>query len=135
MGTRRVMVVDDEQSFTEMIRLSLEQLGDYTVREVNDATQAVSTAREFEPELILLDVMMPDMDGGDVAAAFGQDPQFAAIPIIYMTSLVSQEEAPLGGLISSKHRFLPKPTSIVELLETIEGQFGGDGALPPSGAA
>jgi CheY-like chemotaxis protein len=123
------MVIDDEQPFTEMIKMSLEQLGDYTVREVNDATGAVQAARDFVPELILLDVMMPDMDGGDVAAELAKDRALANIPIIYMTALVSQEEAPLGGLINSKHRFLPKPTSIVELLETIQTELGnGNGS-------
>jgi CheY-like chemotaxis protein len=124
MSTKRVMVVDDERAFTEMIRMSLEQLGDYAVLEVNDATEAVSAARDFRPELILLDVMMPEMDGGDVAAGIGKDPDLAHVPVIYMTALVSPEEAPLGGLINSKHRFLPKPTSIVELLETIQTELG-----------
>jgi CheY-like chemotaxis protein len=120
MRKRRVMVVDDEPGFTEMVRLSLEQLGEYMVCEVNDPTAAVAAARKFMPELVLLDVMMPEMDGGDVAAALCRNPEMAQVPIIYLTALVSQEEAPEAGMRASKHRFLPKPTSMVDLMGTIE---------------
>jgi CheY-like chemotaxis protein len=117
---KRVMVVDDERGFTEMVRMSLESLGNYAVCEVNDARKAVSTARSFQPELILLDVMMPEMDGGDVASALGRDAELADVPLIYLTALVSKEEAPAAGMRSAKHRFLPKPTSMADLMETIE---------------
>ena len=117
---KRVMVVDDERGFTEMVRMSLESLGEYSVCEVNDARKAVSTARSFQPELILLDVMMPEMDGGDVASALARDAELAEVPLIYLTALVSKEEAPAAGMRTPKHRFLPKPTSMVHLMETIE---------------
>jgi CheY-like chemotaxis protein len=120
MRKRRVMVIDDEPGFTEMVRLSLEQLGEYMVCEVNDPTKALAAARKFMPELILLDVMMPQMDGGDVAAWFGRDAELAGVPVIYLTALVSKEEAPEAGMRSTKHRFLPKPTSMVDLMGTIE---------------
>ena len=120
MRKRRVMVIDDEPGFTEMVRLSLEQLGEYMVCEVNDPTKAMAAARKFMPELILLDVMMPQMDGGDVAAWFGRDAELAGVPLIYLTALVSTEEAPEAGMRSTKHRFLPKPTSMVDLMGTIE---------------
>ncbi len=74
---KRVMVVDDERGFTEMVPMSLESLGNYSVCEVNDARRAVSTAQDFQPELgILLDVMMPEMDGGDVASAWRGTPSW-----------------------------------------------------------
>jgi two-component system phosphate regulon response regulator PhoB len=117
---KRVMVVDDEQGFTEMVRMSLEQMGNYSVCEVNDPRKAVSAARTFMPELILLDVMMPEMDGGDVASALGGDAELADVPLIYLTALVSKEEAPAAGMRNPRHRFLPKPTSMVELMETID---------------
>src|SRR4051812_5997949 len=63
---RRILIVDDEPDFTFMMGLTLEQTGQFEVRQENDAFQALATAREFLPDLILLDVMMPDMDGGDV---------------------------------------------------------------------
>jgi CheY-like chemotaxis protein len=121
---KRVMVVDDEVGFTEMVRMSLESLGNYSVCEVNDPRRAVSMARSFQPELILLDVMMPEMDGGDVASALGRDHELAEVPLIYLTALVSKEEAPAAGMRNPKHRFLPKPTSMVELMGTIEAEMG-----------
>jgi CheY-like chemotaxis protein len=131
--TRRIMVVDDEQPVTEMIRMSLEELGDYDVREVNDARDAVAVAREFRPDLILMDVMMPDLDGGDVAAELGKDPDLVRVPVVYMTALVGPEEAPVGGLVSGHHRFLPKPASIAELLDTLDEVLGGGTGASPAG--
>ena len=92
MGPKRILIVDDEQPFTEMLKLNLEQVGKYVACEENDARRALATARQFGPDLILLDVMMPEMDGGDVAAMLATDAEIREVPIIFLTALVSQEE-------------------------------------------
>jgi two-component system OmpR family response regulator len=122
MDTRkkRILVVDDEEGITFMVKMSLEQTLDYEVMEENDPGHALATAREFKPDLILLDVMMPGMDGGDVAAQFKSDPTMRGIPIVYLTAIVSGEEVPVGGIIRGGHRFIPKPVSIAELISCIE---------------
>ena len=73
MEKKRILIIDDEASFTRMVKLNLEKTGAFEVREENLALEAVATARAFKPDLILLDVIMPTMDGGDVAAQIQKD--------------------------------------------------------------
>jgi CheY-like chemotaxis protein len=121
MHDKRILLIDDDPGVTEMLKLNLEQIGKYSVCAENDPRQALAAAREFRPDLILLDVMMPGMDGGDVASRLATDSQIREIPIIFLTALISQEEAPSGGLLNRQHRMLPKATPIDELIEQIEG--------------
>ena len=120
MDKKRILVVDDEVGFTRMVRLNLEQPGVYDVREVNEGKMALVAAREFKPDLILLDVVMPDMDGGDVAAAFQMDPLLRNVPVIFVTAVVRKREAGTAGMVSGGALFLAKPVDAAELIEAIE---------------
>jgi CheY-like chemotaxis protein len=120
MEKRRILIIDDEPSFTRMVRLNLEKTGMYEVREENRATGAVNTARDFKPDLILLDVIMPTMDGGDVAAQIQNDRHLKGTPIIFLTATVSQKEAgPAGMLNSGGCLFLAKPVTLEALVKVI----------------
>ena len=121
MHNKRILLIDDDASVTEMLKLNLEQVGKYSVSVENDPAAALGAARDFRPDLILLDVMMPGMDGGDVAAVLASDSGIRETPIIFLTALVSQEESPSGGLLNRQHRMLPKGMPIDELIEQIEG--------------
>ena len=120
MDKKRILVVDDEVGFTRMVRLNLEQTGVYDVREVNEGKMALVAAREFKPDLILLDVVMPDMDPGDVAAAFQMDPLLRNVPVIFVTAVVRKREAGTAGMVSGGALFLAKPVDAAELIEAIE---------------
>src|ERR1035438_4062424 len=76
---KRILVVDDEPALTRMIKLTLEQTEQYEVRTENLGRKAIEAAREFKPELILLDVLMPDMLGSEIAAQLEQDPELSAV--------------------------------------------------------
>jgi CheY-like chemotaxis protein len=123
MDKKRILVVDDETGFTRMVRLNLEQTGVYEVREVNEGKAALTVAREFKPDLILLDVVMPDMDGGDVAAAFQLDPFLKKVPVIFVTAVVRKREAGTAGMVSGGALFLAKPVDAAELVEAIEAHL------------
>ena len=71
---KRILVVDDEPSITRLLKLNLEQTNEYVVRAENDARAAIAAAEEFKPHLILLDVMMPGLDGGELASRFEANP-------------------------------------------------------------
>ncbi len=119
----RILVIDDEPSVTRSIKLNLEALGSYEVRPETQAGEAVRSAREFRPDLILLDVMMPEMDGGEVAAQLQEDPLLKDTPIVLLTALVSNEEtkkreARIGGL-----NYLAKPVELAELTRVIEAHL------------
>lgn len=115
----RILIIDDEPSFTRMVKLNLEKAGRYEVREENRALHAVAAAREFKPDLILLDVIMPAMDGGDVAAKIKNDSHLRGIPILFLTATVSVREAGKDGLNAGGDLFLAKPISVDALIDVI----------------
>jgi CheY-like chemotaxis protein len=120
MTNKRILVVDDEPSVTRNMKLNLESGGGYEVMGENIATNALSTARMFKPDLILLDVMMPGMDGGAVAARLRADPLFRNTPVIFLTAIVSNEETDGHEMLSGDETFLAKPVDIGELKRTLE---------------
>ena len=86
---KRILVVDDQPRNTRLMKLYLEQTNDYVVREENNANAALATAEEFQPHLILLDVMMPDLDGGELAISFRANPKLKAVPIVFLTAAIT----------------------------------------------
>ena len=116
---KRVLIVDDESGFTRLLKLTLERTGKYTVREQNDATHALETAREFRPDLALLDIMMPKMDGGDVARQIKADPSLKQTRIVFLTAIVSQKEGTGTNMIGG-FPFMAKPVSLDALVKCIE---------------
>src|SRR6201996_5745309 len=106
MNKKRLLIVDDESGFTRLLKLTLEKTGNFTVREENDGTRAWLVAREFRPDIVFLDIVMPKIDGGDVAQQIRSDPLLANVPIVFLTAIVSPKETrnEIGGF-----PFLGKP--------------------------
>src|SRR3954451_4327946 len=119
MEKRRILIIDDEASFTRMVKLNLEKTGAFEVREENKATYALAAAREFKPDAILLDVIMPTMDGGDVASQIRNDRHLKGTPIVFLTATVSQREAGEAVLNSGGDLFLAKPVSLEHLINCL----------------
>ena len=117
---KRILVIDDEPDFTYMLKLSLESMGYYRVGVENEATRALRAAREFAPDLIVLDIMMPGLDGSEVAARIRTDPDLRDVPVLFMTALVSHREARGGSCSSGGQTFLPKTLGTGKLIECIE---------------
>lgn len=117
MNPKKVLIVDDESGFTRLLKLTLQKTGNFEVKEVNDGTQAWLTAREFQPDIIFLDVVMPAIDGGDVAQQIRADPSLAHVPIIFLTAIVSSKE---GGHEIGGFPFLAKPVSLETIVRCIE---------------
>ena len=117
--TRRILIVDDDEDYSQMQALHLDRNGSYTTRQINDPTQAFAAACDFIPDLILLDVNMPALDGGGVMNQLRADDRTKSIPVIFLTVLIDHTDAPFGGLHSGGHLFLPKPTNWLELHECI----------------
>ncbi|MBI4598227.1 MAG: response regulator [Candidatus Omnitrophica bacterium] len=123
MGKERILIIDDEPSFTRLLRLNLEQAGRYEVREVNEGARALAEAEAFHPDLILLDIIMPDADGAAIGAQLREHATLNAIPIVFLTAVVSKEEArDTGGYIGGNF-FLAKPVSMEELLSSVEAKL------------
>ena len=122
--TKKILVVDDEVVLTKMVKLNLERTGNYTVMTVNKGSEALAAAREFKPDLIFMDVMMPDMSGDEAIAEIREDPQLASIPYVFMTAIVTKAETEDMGHNIGGNEFLAKPVKTEELIETIERILG-----------
>ena len=120
---KRILIVDDEPPTTRLIRLNLEQTGRYEVREENDSVRVIAVAQEFQPDLILLDVVMPNLDGGDVVARLKTDPRLKHVPVVFLTATVRKSEVDTHGGIIGGFPFLAKPATAKELVECIERQL------------
>jgi len=115
----RILIVDNDSKFARSARLFLDQSGKYVACTVIDPQRALETARSFKPDLVLVDLIMPQEDGPGVAAQFEVDWALHAVPIVFLTSLITAEEAKDGRRVYG-HRILPKPTSRSELFKLIE---------------
>jgi CheY-like chemotaxis protein len=124
MSKKKILVVDDEASLTRMLRRNLEATGKYEVKEENSGVQAYDSAKQFQPDMILLDVMMPDMDGGAVAAQIQDDENLKHIPIVFLTAIVQKEEAEDTGSNIGGRTFLAKPVKLDDLITCIEKELG-----------
>jgi len=122
---KRILVVDDEAQNTRLLKLYLERTNDYVVREENDASAALTAAEEFAPDLIMLDVMMPDIDGGELAARFQTSTKLKTVPIVFLTAAVTKEEVKAGGGLVGGATFLAKPVVLLEVLACLKQHLAG----------
>jgi CheY-like chemotaxis protein len=117
---KKVLIIDDEAAFTNIVKLTLEGKGTYEVCVENDPRQAIATTRKFWPDIIILDVVMPELDGGEVQTQFRADPILKHIPIIFLTAIVRQKEVDEHkGMIGGSF-YLAKPVSADDLIRAIE---------------
>ncbi|HEY3901746.1 MAG TPA: response regulator [Chthoniobacter sp.] len=116
MKPSKILIVDDDSKLSSLIALILRRAGGYEVREENRSFAALATAREYLPDLVLLDVDMPGKDGGAVAHELAGDSLLSAVPIIFITSLIAAGEAGTrNGAV-----YLAKPVEPKRLIETVQ---------------
>ncbi|MCB1232715.1 MAG: response regulator [Verrucomicrobiae bacterium] len=124
MKKKRILIIDDDIPLTQAMKINLEETGDYEVAVENNALNAIDTARSFRPDLVLLDIVMPDLDGGDVSARFRSDPLLNQVPILIVTALVSNEETGPDAVVSSGDGLMvAKPIQFEKLLRIMEEQL------------
>ena len=117
---KRILLVDDEAMITRTLKLYLEGTGNYEVRCQNQGREAVATARSFKPHLIMLDIVMPDIDGAEVAEKLQEDPTLKSIPIIFLTALVRPGEVAASGSEIGGFPFIAKPLDPDKIIAAIE---------------
>ena len=115
----RILIIDNNRDFTYSSKLALERTGRYSVWEENEPARAHQTAQRVQPDLILLDIAIPEIDGGEMAARIESDPILHRTPVVFLTALVTRAEA-RSGLEIQGQAFLAKPISIPELVAGIE---------------
>ncbi|MBI3882398.1 MAG: response regulator [Verrucomicrobia bacterium] len=119
MTTRKILIVDDNLALSQMLKQQLEASGGFAVQVENRSTAALDAVRKFRPDLVVMDVMMPEVDGGQIVSAMREDRQLAKIPVVFLTGTVRKEEVErrrgtIGGM-----PFLAKPVRLEEILSWI----------------
>ncbi len=117
-----ILAVDDEDSFTFFVKLNLQTYKErqFKVTTANSGTEGLKLAKVVRPDLILLDVMMPDMSGAEVAEELLLDARTKSIPIIFVTALVQKDEVDKEAGQMGGREFIAKPVSKDELISRIE---------------
>ena len=117
----KILIIDDEVGFTDLMRMNLEKAGEFEVRVENHSNLALRAAREFEPDVILLDIVMPGMDGGDLSARFREHPKLKDTPIIIISALVANNETSDDAVAMSGDQIIvAKPVRMEKLRKSIE---------------
>lgn len=117
INTAKILVIDDEPEITEIVETFLSENG-FKVATENNPHAAVQKARSFKPDVILLDIMMPGVDGYDICQALKKDPGFANVPIIFLTGKDRTDD--MGrSFKSGGDMFIKKPFSCERLLEIV----------------
>jgi len=117
-----ILTVDDEESFTFFIKLNLQKdkRYDFKVTTANSGKEGLMLAETTRPDLILLDIMMPDMSGTEVAEELLMDARTKNIPIIFMTAVVRKNEVESEAGLMGGREFIAKPVGKEELIDRIE---------------
>ena len=109
----RILVVDDEEDVAQTIEHALRR--DYQVWVVHSAVEALKTARRINPHLIILDILMPGMDGFEACREFRRDPMLKSVPILFLTALGRVEDK-IEGFEAGADDYLTKPFDLRELM-------------------
>lgn len=118
MAKRKILMIDDETDYTNITKIYLEDAGDFEVHVVNRGTEGYSAAKRIFPDIILLDISMPDVSGYDVAEQLDADPDLRKIPVLFFTGVYSEVGEHADRL--KGRPFLTKPTSGENLVRFIE---------------
>ena len=113
---KKILVVDDEELLTRMLKLSLERTGRYEVLTENSPVKALAQVGHFSPDLILLDIIMPEMAGPALAEKLRNDPKSRHVPIIFLSGCHAG--------VAKGYLQLPKPISVEEIISSIEKELG-----------
>ncbi len=119
MEKKKILMVDDEERFGRMIKLVLDATGRYEVQLEGNGKRALLAARSFLPDLVILDISMPDMDGAEVVEKLKEDPRFKPVPVIFLTGMVLKAETGPDSK-SGGYPVIAKPVSADEIIKAIE---------------
>jgi two-component system phosphate regulon response regulator PhoB len=120
---RKLLIADDESGIRSLVRMTLER-DSYTILEASDGEEAIALAREFRPEVVLLDVMMPGLSGFDVCRALKGDPTTAEATVVLLTAK-AQDSDRAEGIAAGADDYFTKPFSPIALLRKIDQVYEG----------
>jgi len=128
--SRTVLIVDDEKSLRDALEMTFSREG-YQILKAADGPEGLEKARTSVPDVVLLDVMMPKLDGREVCRRIKGDPSTAAIPVIFLSAR-AQDMDVNSGLELGASAYITKPFDPVDLLQTVEKVLAGETVFPSS---
>ena len=127
-GRKKILIVDDEEKFCSMVKKNLEKEGNYEVRTLSKGAEAFDAVKEFRPDLILLDVLMPDKRGPEIAHQIREDDKLKKTPIVFLTATVEKGQTEafggiVGGVPFTVKPAISKPVKTKDLIKCIEREL------------
>lgn len=119
MSKKKILIIDDEADFCKLVKRNLELIGDFEVAIAGDGNQGFNSAKKLKPDLILLDIMMPRMDGFKVLEKLKSDMNTIAIPVIMLTAK-GDEASKVKAAQLYDEEYITKPIEALELKTKIE---------------
>jgi len=116
---KKILIIDDEEDFCFVLQRNLEAVGDFETEVCIDSTKAIDKVNSFRPDLIILDVMMPEVSGSDIASELKSREDTKNIPIVFLTAIITNDEAEKRSNIVGGQYFLAKPIEIEILVKAI----------------
>ena len=120
---KKILLIDDEEDFCFFVKLNLEKTGKFEVLTTTSGSNGIVTASKEHPDLILLDIIMPEMSGGQVAEQLFDNPKTKNIPVLFITAIASRSDVQSQEGIIGGRNFIAKPVTPEELMAKIEGVF------------
>ncbi len=120
---KSILIVDDEKDILDSLSGFLSRNG-YGVTVADTGREGLRLAKKDLPRLIILDLMLPDIDGTDVAVELMQNPDTREIPIIFLTSIMTKTEQELSGEIIANRCIVAKPCKSEEILALVKNRIG-----------
>jgi len=117
---RKILLIDDEEDFCFFIKLNLEKTGKFEVLTSTHGSTGLTIASQELPDLILLDIIMPDMNGGQVARLLLDNPQTKDIPILFISAIATKSGVQSQDGIIGGSRFIAKPVTPDELMAKLD---------------
>ncbi|RKY07885.1 MAG: two-component system response regulator [Planctomycetota bacterium] len=119
MGEKTILIVDDEPDVLKVLKKGLATGGGYEVLTADNGRDALRIAHDRHPDIVILDVLMPDIPGGSVGLTLQEDPETKDIPIIFLSCTFSDRGPHKEGPLFAGHIRLAKPYDMGELLEAV----------------
>src|SRR6266436_9793636 len=123
VGMKKILLIEDDTDLFALLRYNLEKEG-YSMTGLQTGRGAIELCRQVRPDLILLDIMLPDSDGLDICKGIRKDPDLAATPVIFLTARASETDR-IVGLELGANDYVVKPFFVRELIARIKVHFRG----------
>lgn len=116
----KILIIDDEEDICKYLKSILERTKKFKVQATTDPAEGITLAKSNHPDLVLLDIIMPEIDGAEVAARLNSEPITKDILIVFLTVLALREDIEKSGGTIGGHPFIPKSFTKEELIARIE---------------